>query len=196
VRRKGIGPHEAEDLTQDFFAARVVTRLIFHGVASGRGKFRTWLLNCFQNFLHNEWDKRQAKKRGGGHAHVPLDLEGAETRYSLEPAHNETPERCYERTWLLTLLDHALTALENRFKQADQAALFNELKGFLPGVATPPSFAEVAERLGKSEAAVKMAVSRFKREYGEVLTLEIRRTVSNLEEFNDELRHLITVVSD
>ena len=63
LRRKGLDAHEAEDMTQDFFARRIVTRLIFKGMTPGQGKFRSWLLTSLQNFERNEWDRRNAKKR-------------------------------------------------------------------------------------------------------------------------------------
>ncbi len=196
VRRKGYSPPEAEDFTQEFFARRVVTKLIFRNVRPGEGKFRTWLLNSLQNMLCNEWDRQHAQKRGGNQPHVPVNLQDAEGRYLVEPAHDLTPEKIYERTWAMTLLDRALEELRASYEKAGKVELFGELKCFLPGALSTQPHAEVAARLGKSEEAVKMAVSRLRQEYGRVLKDEIKRTVSSPEEAQSELRHLLAVLGE
>ena len=196
VRRKGYSPQEAEDLTQEFFARRVITKLIFAGMRAGQGKFRTWLLNSLQNMLCNEWDRQNAQKRGGGQPHVPVDLQDAEGRYLVEPAHELTPEKLYERTWAMTLLERALTELRTTYERAERTELFSELKCFLPGALSTKPYADVALRLGKSEEALKMAVSRLRREYGRVLKDEIKRTVSSPEEVQIELQHLLAVLGE
>ena len=196
LRRRGHASHEAEDSVQEFFARRVLTKGIFKGVAPGKGRFRTWLLNSLQNFTRNEWDRRQAQKRGGGHPHVPLDFEEGEARYRIEPADNTTPERLFERAWAMTLLDQALQTLEIEQARNDGVPLFEELKRFLPGALAAPSYAEVAAKLGKSEAAVKMAVSRLRQDYGRCLRAEIARTVSSEAELREELRYLLSVLGE
>ncbi len=196
LRRKGYSPHEAEDLTQEFFARRVVTKLIFRGISPGQGKFRTWLLNSLQNLLRNEWDRQHAQKRGGDQLHVSLDFQDAEGRYLTDPGHDLTPEKIYERTWAMTLLDHTLAQLQAQYEQEEKASLFAELKCFLPGTLSGPPYSEVAVRLGKSEEAVKMAVSRFRQEYGRLLKAEIKRTVSSQMEEQEELRHLLAALAD
>jgi RNA polymerase sigma-70 factor (ECF subfamily) len=196
LRRKGYGPPAAEDLTQDFFARRVVTKLIFRGVQPGRGKFRTWLLNSLQNLALNERDRQQALKRGGDQPHCSLDLQDAEGRYLTDPGHGLTPEKIYERTWAMTLLDHALAQLETHCEQEGKATLFAELKCYLPGALSSRPYADVAARLGKSEEALKMAVSRLRQQYGQLVRAEIKRTVSSPTEVQEELRHLLAALAD
>ena len=196
LRRKGHSPHEAEDLVQEFFSRRIVTKLIFKGVRPGCGKFRTWLLNSLQNLVHNEWDKQRALKRGGNRAHVPLETSDAEGRYALEPAHDATPDKMYERAWAMTVLERALLELKETYERTEKAAVFSALKGFLPGALSRRPLAEVAASLGKSEEAVKMAVSRLKKEYGHILKSNIRRTVSDDSEVQAELKHLFAVLGD
>jgi DNA-directed RNA polymerase specialized sigma24 family protein len=194
LRRKGLDTHEAEDMTQDFFAHRIVTRLIFKGVTPGQGKFRSWLLTSLQNFERNEWDRRKAQKRGGDRTHVSLDLHEVEGRYLAEQGHDDTPEKLYDRAWAMTLLDRTLENLRAKYVDNGSEPLFDELKRFLPGALSACPYAEVAVRLGKSEAAVKMAVSRLRREFGTMLRDEIEGTVISPEELRDELRHLLSVL--
>ena len=196
LRRKGYSTHEAEDFTQEFFAQRVVTKLIFRGMSADHGKFRTWLLSSLQNLLCNEWDRRHAQKRGGDQQHVPLDLQDAEGRYLVEPAHDLTPEKIYDRMWAMTLLENALRELGENYERTGKTGLFSELKCFLPGALSSRPYADVAARLGKSEEAVKVAVSRLRQEYGRAVKDQIKRTVSKPEEVQTELSYLLAVLGE
>jgi len=186
----------AEDLTQEFFSSRVITKRIFEGLQPGAGRFRSWLLTCLQNMVFNQRERQQAQKRGGSHEHVSLDFRTAEGRYLAEPADTWSPEKVYERSWALTLLARALDLLQQKYNSEGNAALFAELKTFLPGEQSNRSYAEVAAALGKSEPAVKMAVSRLRQEYGRVLYSEIKRTVTSSKEADEELRYLMSVLAD
>ena len=196
LRRSGHAPHDAEDLTQNFFASRIVTKRIFQGIQPGTGRFRSWLLTSLQNMVKNEREKAQAIKRGGAQPHLPLDFQSAEGRYLAEPAHNLTPEKFYDRSWAVRLLDRTVNQLQERYHHEGKVALFEELKHFLPGNQSTRSHAEVAARLGKTEDAVKMAVSRLKKEYGQLLRAEIKRMVASPGEVEDELRWLLTAFGD
>jgi len=191
LRRSGHSPHKAEDLAQEFFASRVVTKRILQGIQPGAGRFRSWLLCGLQNMVRNEWEKEQAVKRGGGQPHLSLDFQSAEGRYVAEPAHDLTPEKLYERSWALQLLDLTTDRLEANYRRDDKADLFEELKMFLPGEHSTRSYAEVAARLGRSEDAVKMMISRFRQEYGRILKAEVERIVDNPADVKDELRCLL-----
>lgn len=61
VRRRGFETHEAEDLTQEFFA-RLLSKNYLANVGREKGKFRSFLLTSLQHFLANEWDRSQAQK--------------------------------------------------------------------------------------------------------------------------------------
>src|SRR5471030_2155089 len=94
VRRRGNSPHDAQDLTQAFFA-HLLEKHGLERVDPEQGRFRTFLLAALKNFLANEWDRSQALKRGGGQTFVSLEPESAEPRYRLEPSHDLTPERLF-----------------------------------------------------------------------------------------------------
>jgi len=196
LRRSGHAPHEAEDLTQDFFASRIVTKRIFQGIQPGVGRFRSWLLTSLQNMVKNEREKARAIKRGGAQPLLPLDFQSAEGRYVAEPSHNLTPEKLYERNWALTLLDLTVDQLQQEYRRVDKTALFDELKMFLPGEHSTRSYSEVSARLGKSEDSVKMAVSRLRQQYGQLLKAEVRRMAVHAGECDDELRCLLSALSD
>src|SRR2546427_4698995 len=106
VRRKGHSPHDAQDLTQGFFA-RLLEKNYLGTVAREKGKFRSFLLAALNHFLANERDRATAAKRGGGKPLISLDDETAENLYRLEPASNLSPEIIFEKRWATTLLEQA-----------------------------------------------------------------------------------------
>src|SRR5882672_10405333 len=130
VRRQGHSPHDAEDLTQGFFA-RLLESESLAGVSPEKGKFRTFLLVALQRFLTNEWHHANSQKRGGGSFRVPLQGHTAETRYVAEPSEQLTAEKLYERRWALTLLDRVLSRLSDEFNAVGKKEQFEKLKPYL-----------------------------------------------------------------
>jgi RNA polymerase sigma-70 factor (ECF subfamily) len=196
LRRRGQSPEEAEDLTQGFFAERVVTRRVLKDISPERGKFRSWLLASLQNFVSHEREKATAQKRGGHIPHVSLelpDLGEAEGRYQAEPGHDLTPEKLFDRAWAFTLLDQTQEELLATYERGGRGEAFAALRSFLPGATSSRPYAEVAAQLGKSEDAVKMAVSRLRQDFGKTLRARIARTVGGEAEVEEELRQLLAV---
>jgi RNA polymerase sigma-70 factor (ECF subfamily) len=195
VRRQGHAPHDAQDLTQDFFA-RLLEKNWLAGVDRTRGRFRSFLLAAMKHFLANEWDKSKALKRGGGvHNFISLDAESAESRYALEPADNLTADKLYERRWALTLLDRTLARLRDEFVAEGKAKQFDELKFTLTGGRGETPYAELAAKFGMTEGAVKVMVHRLRQRYREVLRAQIAETVGDAGEVEAELRHLFATLS-
>jgi RNA polymerase sigma factor (sigma-70 family) len=193
VRRKGRPPEEAKDLTQDFFSVLLEKNYV-GDVDQGRGRFRTFLLAAAENFLRNDWAKRQTLKRGGGISFVPFEAESAETRYLREPVDGETPEKLFDRRWALGLLESVMEKLRGEFSRADKGSHFEALEAFLSGEKHPASYAEVAATLGLSEGAVRVAVHRLRARYGELLRKEIAMTLADPQDVDDELSHLFVVL--
>jgi len=193
VRRRGRSPHEAEDLTQGFFVT-LLERERLRGLERGGGRFRSFLLKALQNFLANEWDRASARRRGGGAPAVPLDEVDAESRF-LADLSLAAPEAGYERNWAFTVIRHAMQNLEHELRAAGKERLLGHLLPHLQGDRNGRPYAEIAANLGMSEGAVKVAVHRLRHRYGELLRAELARTVGREEEVEDELRHLLEVVS-
>ena len=190
IRRRGHPPHEAEDLTQEFFL-RLLSKDFLAGVDRRKGKFRAFLLASLKHFLANQRDHAQAKKRGGGQTVISLDGLNAESRYGLEPAHNLTPEKLFERQWAITVLDRVLARLQQEYAVTDRHVVFEQLKGFLTAGRRAGGYAAVAEILGMSEGAVKTAVHRLRHRWRRLLHEEIAQTVSSPDEIHDEIRYLL-----
>ncbi len=193
VRRNGYDAQEAQDLTQEFFA-RMLEKNYLADVQPQKGKFRSFLLASLKHFLANEWDRRQTIKRGGGLNHISWDSLTAEERYRLEPSHDDTAERIFERRWALTLLEQTLARLRHDLELAGKAALFDKLKGFLTGERAGPSYAELGQELKVSEGAVKVIVHRLRQRYRDLLRQEIAHTVGRAEDGEAELAELLAAL--
>jgi RNA polymerase sigma-70 factor (ECF subfamily) len=194
ARRRGFSEHDAQDLTQEFFA-RALEKNFFAEARRERGRFRTFLLAALKHFLANEWKRAHRLKRAGGQMLLPIQTEDGETRYGAEPADEFTPERIFERRWALTLLAQAIAQLREELTVSGKGAVFELLEVFLTGDDTAPSYAEIAPRLGLSEDALKMTVSRLRKRYRELLRATVAETVADPREVDDELRHLRAALS-
>jgi RNA polymerase sigma-70 factor (ECF subfamily) len=194
VRRRGYGEHDAQDLAQGFFA-RLVEKNYLEAVGRQKGKFRSFLLAALNHFVSDEWDRARAEKRGGGETFISLDDQTAEDRYRQEPADELSPEKIYERRWAMTLLDQMLRQLEAEFAATGRLRLFEELKVFLLDEKGVGSYAETAARLEMTEGALRVAVHRLRQRYGELFRDEIAHTVASPVEIEDEVRHLLGVLS-
>jgi len=189
VRRQGFSAEESQDLTQEFFA-RLLEKDFLALVDREKGRFRSFLLAACKHFLSNERDKARTKKRGGGREPISIDVDHAEGRYRLEPAHDLTPEKLFERRWAMTLLDQVLALLKNESVQAGKADQFDHLKAFLTGDKGRTSYREAAENLGMTEGAAKVAAHRLRKRYRTLLREEIAKTMSDTDSIEDEIREL------
>jgi RNA polymerase sigma-70 factor (ECF subfamily) len=192
VRRRGHSPHDAQDLTQEFFA-RLLQQNWVAMADPERGRFRSFLLGSLNHFLAKEWRKDQAQKRGGGVQFTEFDT--AETRYGHELISDATPEQQFERKWAVTVLDAVLRRLGAELESENKAKVFELLKPCLVGDRDAQSYSAIATTLGMNEGAVKVAVYRLRRRYRQLLREEIAQTVASPDEVEAEMRHLVDVLA-
>lgn len=150
VRRRGYPADQAQDLTQEFFL-RVLEGRYLDRAAPQKGRFRYFILTSLKFFVADEEDRRGARKRGGG-VLVPLDISLGEEKYQREPAHDETPERIFERRWALAMLDRVVARLRDEFVDRGRTEHFEQLKLYLLGQSSAP-YAELALQMNTSEGA-------------------------------------------
>jgi RNA polymerase sigma factor (sigma-70 family) len=191
ARRRGHAPHDAQDLTQGFFLHLLEHRALKRADPL-KGKFRSFLLASFRNFLADEADRARSLKRGGDREFVCLDVEDAESRYRLEPADHLTAEKIFNARWAITLLTRAVERLREQCAASGETSRFEVLNSFV-GVGlgkAPPSYEEVAKSLDINVGAAKTMVHRFRKQYAAVLRQEIGRTVSDPTEIDEEIHAL------
>jgi RNA polymerase sigma-70 factor (ECF subfamily) len=194
VRRQGHSPEDAQDLTQDFFA-HLLAKNFPRGAAPERGRFRSFLLASLRHFLVDQHRHADAAKRGGGQRMFSLDESRGEDRFRLEPQHELTPEKLYEREWAMTLLDLARSRLREEYAAADKARLYDRLKDFPLAEKSAVSFRQAATEMGMTESALKSAVHRLRARYRQLVREQVAHTVADPAEVNEEARHLIAVIS-
>jgi RNA polymerase sigma-70 factor (ECF subfamily) len=200
VRGRGYSVHDAQDLTQGFFAYLIEHKI--HLRADRQlGKFRSFLLASLKHFLSHARERDQALKRGGGRQFLPLDEGRAEEAESLFQTHSSSggralPEdRLFERTWAETLVETALGRLEAAYKAEGKENLFDRLRTFLATGADPmPTYSELAATLAATESTIRSHVTRLRARYREMLRAEVRRTVDTESEVDEELRELLRVL--
>jgi len=195
VRRQGYSPEDAQDLTQEFFA-RLLAKDYVARADPQRGKFRSFLLTGLKRFLCDEWDKACRLKRGGGQKPISFDTHSAEERYRLEPVEQMTPERLFERSWAMTLLERAAGRLQEEFMSAGKADLYEQLTGFRLDAPEQPAYAQVARHLGLSESAVKSAIHRLRQRHHQLVREEIVQTLGDPAEVDEEIQYLLKVIAD
>jgi RNA polymerase sigma-70 factor (ECF subfamily) len=193
VRRQGHESHDAEDLTQEFLA-RFLAKEYFGRANPALGRFRNYLLACLKHFLSEQRRQAGRLKRGGGQAILSWDSLTAEERYQSEPTDRITPEKVYDRRWALTLLAQVLTRLGDEQSVAGKGKVFAQLKDYLWGAGSGTGYVEVAARLGLTEGALKVTVHRLRQRYRELLREEVAQTVATVNEVDEELRYLVSVI--
>jgi RNA polymerase sigma factor (sigma-70 family) len=192
LRRRGYPADQAQDLTQEFFI-RVLEGRYLDRAYPEKGRFRSFILTSLKFFVGDEEDRQHAHKRGGG-VLVSLEFSSGEERYQREPAHDETPERIFERRWALSVLDRVVEKLRNEFVQHGRPEHFERLKQFLLGRSDAP-YAELAREMNTSEGALKVAIHRLRKRYRGLFREEIADTVADPGEVESELRFLAAVLS-
>jgi RNA polymerase sigma factor (sigma-70 family) len=193
VRRSVALVEDAQDLTQAFFV-HLFEKDAIAKARPDRGRFRAFLLAALKNFLVNERQKAGAEKRGGGKAILSLDFDSGESRYQIEPVHELTPDKLFERRWVLTLLDQVLDALRVELSRAGRQTLFDNLKSALTGDMTNDDYEQAAKALNMTAAAVKQAAYRMRKRYRQLFRLAVAQTVADDSEVDDEIGRLLEML--
>jgi len=194
IRKKGHSAEQAQDFTQEFFAGFLEKNYVAKA-ARERGRFRVFLMSSVENFLHNQHDRAQAQKRGGGRALLSLDYQDAEQRYQIEPVEESDPATIFEQQWAATLLETILNRLRKEFSAEGRKGLFDDLQGHLWGDADSIPYSLLAQKSGLTEGNLKTIARRLKQRCRALLREEIAHTVAKPGDVDDEIRHLMRIVS-
>ncbi len=195
ARRRGHGPEDAQDLTQGFILGLLESGA-FADADPNRGRFRTFLLSAFSHYLANDHRAQRAQKRGGAMTFVDMTDPQVEASYAASQQRALGPEREFDRSWALAVLESVMVRLREEYAAAGRSALFEAIQPLLSGAAGRPGYAQIGLTLGLSESAVTVAVHRMRKRYGQFLREAIASTVSSEAEVDGELRHLISILSE
>ncbi len=194
ARRHESNVENAQDLVQAFFV-EVLEKNFFAQANAERGRFRSFLIGAFKHFIAKQWERRHAQKRGGSKPIVSLDFAQADSQPSIEPAIHLTAEQQFERCWAITLLNHVWSKLEGEMDEAQNGRQFELLKTAVLGDDAKLPYSQIALELGISESAARMAASRLRKRYRQLLRAEIADTLLEDESVDDEINYLLSVLS-
>ena len=189
IRRTGRSAHDAEDLTQEFFA-RMLRKGYFAEADSDRGRFRSFLLTSVKNFLSDAYRKATADKRGGYQTVLSIDQELAEKRFHNEPATDLAADDLFQRQWDEALLEKTYENLRAEYETQGKAPVYDALKVYLPWNAEAAPQHEVAAQLGLKAATVRSEIFQMRRRYAAVLRTSIAATVGSHGDVEDEIQEL------
>lgn len=193
VRRCGQSPHDAQDLTQEFFC-RLLEKNWLDSADREKGKLRSFLIVALKNFMSKEWRRASAQRRGGGQAHAQFDTAFAESRYAAD-RHALAPDETFDQQWALTLLDLTVNRLRAEFAAAGRPGDFAALKGGLLAERGALDYAAMAKQLGVNEGAARVAVHRLRKRFREIYREEISQTLADGADLEAELRHLAAALA-
>jgi DNA-directed RNA polymerase specialized sigma24 family protein len=176
ARRKGLGPEDAEDATQNFLLTVVESKL-FASADPSLGRLRTFLLTAFSRALSNARRAAARQKRGGGVEFVAFDFAEAEDRFQTAP-NGDDPAVRFESDWAVALLDATMSRVEADYAASNRTALFLALRPLL-GTTTddPPDHAALASALGMSRGALRQSLARFRDRFRTTLRTQIADTL-------------------
>lgn len=193
-RRRAATVDAAEDLTQGFFTHLLDGELVAAADAK-QGRFRAYLIGCCRNYMLDQHRRESAKKRGGAARRVPIDFAEAEARFRREPKTEGDPEKLFLRTWALTLIEQAVSAVRQEYAAAGKAPLFDRLRPALTRDPDAEGYRAIGDNLGLSENAVKKAAQELRKKYGVALRHRIRLTIASADDLDDEIRELFAAVA-
>lgn len=196
ARRKGQAVADAQDLTQGFFA-KILSAGFFENASSTEGRLRSYLLTSFTRHMADEWDKSQARKRGGGVEILSLDFDEGEQRYLHEPTASSSLEHGFDRAWARSILDQAGMALEEECAHDGKSRLFAELAPLITGNGEMEPYETISVRVGISPDALRQSVRRLRLRFRDLLRQTVADTLDTPDDaaIDDELRTLRAILA-
>lgn len=194
IRRKGYAEEDAKDHAQNFLH-QVTSGTMLAKADPAESKFRTYLLRCCINYLHNQRDFAMAQKRGGGAVHLSIDFDEAEECYRKEIADPHTPEQAYDQDWAFTLVRRAMDQLAADYIEKGEETTYSTLQPALLDPDSLPSYKILAQRLQLTEENIQVKIYRLREKFRKLLQNEVRQTLQEGDDLNEEIRYLLSQIS-
>lgn len=183
---------DGEDLVQSFFVWLIESEFIKRA-DEGRGRFRTFLLAAFKQFLSRHHQYQSAAKRSPANPLVSIHSIEFDNGTTLEPFHQMTADKVFDYHWAVELVERAMHRLETEWSNEGRSERFQVLRGYLCGNKELRG-REIAEKLGMTEGAVRVAIHRLRQRYAELLRQEVRYTTHSDAEAESELQELFEIL--
>ena len=180
LRRRGLPPSDAQDATQGFFLS-LLEEDLFAKAQEDSGRMRSFLLGALQRWQRGEWRRAHAEKRGGGQQILSLDMLQEEEGFESAADDAESPERYFERSCALVLLETALQRLAREQAAAGKEQAFAVLRPLLaptPGIEAP-SYEDAAKTLRITPEALRVTLHRLRKRFAEVLRESVADTLTD-----------------
>jgi RNA polymerase sigma-70 factor (ECF subfamily) len=192
IRQRGYSAHDAQDLTQAFFA-RLLEKNWLTAADRARGRFRSFLLMAVKRFLANEWDRTQTQKRGGAVTMISLDLAAAD-QIPIPDPQTVSGEALYDKRWTLTVLETVMKRLREEHAKAGRLQEYDSLKPCLTAERGSVDYLALAEALHLEPASARSAVHRLRKRFRELFREEVTSTVADPREVEEEMRAVIAAL--
>jgi len=195
ARQRGAGHEAATDQVQGFFE-HIISQETLAEVKRGEVRFRSFLLRCFTNWLANQHRDANRQKRGGGVRLASLEEIGALEEHAAL-ADGFSPDLAYDRRWARALVDQVMRRLDAEHAERERGAFLSEVRQrVFAADDAAPDWEGIAARHGMSHGAVRKAATDMRRRFGMMLREEVRLVVATDAEVDDELRYLVSLISN
>lgn len=190
IRNLGHSSHDADDLTQEFFA-NFLKKDCFSRPVAERGKLRTFLLTAVKRFLTDKHRRGMRQKRGGGAAFVSIEAAGENGGIPLESfPDGRSPEMLFDRQWAEALLARVLARLEAHYRNRGEDGVFELLCPYLRTDSITPGGGGHPSLPGLTEGALRVRLHRFRSRYRLLLQEEVAATIEPGGDITEEIRYL------
>jgi RNA polymerase sigma factor (sigma-70 family) len=186
-----LDPHEAADLTQEFFTT-TLEKDVIERYQPERARFRTYLRLCLDGFVSNVKKAEGRIKRGGAVDIVPLDFELAEGELrSHEPSVAADVDQLFYQEWVRTLFQGAVEDLRAAASASGRQVMFTVFERYDLAEDSRPTYAQLSAELGITSAMVTNHLAAMRRQFRAHVLDRLRELTTSDEEFDFEARRLL-----
>ena len=196
VSRFPVPPDRAEDMVQTFLVEKLLAQNAVRHATPQRGRFRSFMLKVFDNFVASQLRSQRAFKR------CPLEQDAENLDELPEmPSGDASLSDAFDTLWARQVLARALERMREECARAkERHVLWSLLEartiGPLLDNAAPMPYEELVARFGlQSPSEAFNLLVTAKRMFARTLRAVVRETVSDDGEVEAEIQELKRIVS-
>jgi DNA-directed RNA polymerase specialized sigma24 family protein len=194
-REFAFSAQQTEEILSDLYLKLTDSSQILDKADPGKGKFRNYLLGVLKNIgkKYKEKENRRAKT-------IPMLSEKEKTLFTNEAekeanivALSYKSEDIFNLEWAKTTVNAALKRLESLFQKNPQKRQM--FRAFQLRILEKVSIEEVVNQLHQEPEWISDKVYQVKIQYKKILTELLLPTVDSLQEVQEEIQELMTILS-